>query len=370
MKEYNTVVIGLGAVGSAALYFLSQRDPNVLGIDRFDPPHSMGSSHGETRISRLAVGEGKEYVKYARRSQEIWRDLEQRSGERLFNQVGGLLVESGSQPWIKYGGASFFESTCQIAKEEGITHHLLDAVELKKQYPGFQLDEKARGYFESEAGFVFPEKVIQVQLNLAEKNGAKIRINQAVTSLEQNNGWVEISLAQEKIRAKKVILTAGGWVKDFLGEDAQEKFKICRQVLYWVKLEKNSPLKDLKSVFMWGYGSQSSDFLYGFPSLDRKSIKIATEQFEEVGHPDDLIRAVDRREAQRFWEEKLKGKFLGFEPEILKSEVCFYTMTEDAKFVIGPHPQMDRVNYVSACSGHGFKHASALGEQLAQEGLC
>ena len=107
MKEYNAVVIGLGAVGSAALCFLSKSIPQVIGIDRFDPPHSMGSSHGETRITRLAVGEGQEYVSLAKRSQEIWKSMEQETAEKLFCQMGGLLLESGNQKWNKYGGSSF-----------------------------------------------------------------------------------------------------------------------------------------------------------------------------------------------------------------------------------------------------------------------
>lgn len=367
MKEYNTIVIGLGAVGSAALYFLSKNIPQVMGIDRFDPPHSMGSSHGEIRITRLAVGEGQEYVKLARRSQEIWNLMEQESSEKLFCPVGGILLDSGIQSWNKYGGSSFFDTTCKIAQSENIRHEVLDGKSIRKRYPAFVVSDQAIGYVEPSAGYVFPERIIRAQLELAEKNGAKIRINQPVQTIRQSNGWVEIELMQERIRAKQVVVSVGGWIKDFVAKEEKKKFKICRQVLHWVALEEASPMVNLSSVFMWGYGPNPTDFLYGFPSLDGETIKIATEQFADSGHPDFLQRAVTKAEKDRFWEEKLQGKFHGLLPKIKRSEVCFYTLTPDAKFVIREHPQMDRVKLVSACSGHGFKHASALGEELAGE---
>lgn len=365
MQEVDYAVVGLGAVGSAALYFLSKSGAKVLGIDRFDPPHSMGSSHGETRITRLAVGEGQEYVQYARRSQQIWRDLEELGQEELFRQVGGILIESGDQPWVKYGGSSFFDKTCTYAELESVPHEIFNQKDLEQKFPAFQTGEKARAYFEPTAGYTFPEKIVQTQLDLAVKNGAKIRVYQPVESIQQGEDWLEIRLREETIRAKKVLISAGGWVKDFLKENEKPKFKICRQVLHWVKLEKGSPMESIQSVFMWGNGSEPTDFLYGFPSLDGETVKVATEQFEEVPHPEFLDRTVSKEEQQRFLKEKIEGKFHGLLPEVERSQVCFYTVTEDAKFVVKTHPEMDRVLLVSACSGHGFKHASALGEQLA-----
>ncbi|NVJ87195.1 MAG: N-methyl-L-tryptophan oxidase [Algoriphagus sp.] len=367
MLEVDYAVIGLGAVGSAALYFLSKQEKNVLGIDRFDPPHTMGSSHGETRITRLAVGEGREYVTYAKRSQQIWKELEAITEEKLFDSVGGLLIESGTQAWVKYGGSSFFDKTQSYAESESISHQILKKKDLQKKFPAFQLTDEARGYFEPAAGYAFPDRIIRAQLDLAVQQGAEIRVHQPVTQLRQQGPWVEIDLREETIRAKKVLVSAGGWIKDFLDEKEKSQFQICRQVLHWVKLKKDSPMAANKSVFMWGYGPNPTDFLYGFPSLDGETVKIATEQFESVPHPDFLNRTVSQDEQQTFLKEKLEGKFEGLLPEILRSEVCFYTVTPDAKFVIKSHPGMSRVLMVSSCSGHGFKHASALGEQLANQ---
>lgn len=366
MKEVSIAVIGLGAVGSAVLNFVAGRGKSVLGIDRFDPPHGMGSSHGETRISRLAVGEGKEYVTFAKRSQEIWKELEKKSGKRLFEQVGGILIDSADSPWRKYGGSSFFDQTRDIAQAYGIAHELIDQKEGMERFSSFQVGAGARFYRESSAGYVFPEEVIRVHMALAEEQGASIRVYQPVRSIQQKGDWVELGLRDERIRARQVVLSAGGWNGDFLEKSERDQFQICRQVLHWAELEAGSPMASQKEVFMWGFGPDPSDFLYGFPSLDGQTIKLASEQFSSTAHPELLNRTVTEQEKAKFFDEKIKGKILGLKPRILRSEVCFYTVTADAKFVLKPHPRMDRVMLVSACSGHGFKHASALGEALAE----
>jgi len=363
MNQFDVVVIGLGAVGSAALYQLSGTGKNVLGIDRFDPPHTMGSSHGETRITRLAVGEGSEYVNLARRSHEIWKDLESQTGNQIYFPVGGVLMDSGIQPWGKHGAEGFFDLTVSYAKQFEVRHEALNSSELKKRFSNFELPESGKAYFENEAGYLKPELAIETQLTLAKKNGAKTLANSPVLDIHKiPGGGVKLILEGKEISAGKVLLSAGGWIKDFLGENEKPEFKICRQVLHWVETS-SEDWKDYP-VFMWGFGADPEDFIYGFPSLDGRTVKMATESFIETPHPGELNREVSLEEQTRFWEEKVEGKISGLKPNILKSTVCFYTVTEDAKFVIRPIPAMEEVLMVSACSGHGFKHSAALGELL------
>lgn len=363
MDHYDIVVVGLGAVGSAALYQLSKSGKKILGIDRFDPPHSMGSSHGETRITRLAVGEGSEYISLARRSHEIWKELESKTGNQIYFPIGGILMDSGVQPWGKHGAEGFFDRTISYAKEFEIRHELLDSAQLKNRFINFHLPESGKAYFEYEAGYLKPELAIETQLNLAKKNGAEILTNSPVLELQKiEGGGVKLILEGKDITADKVLLSAGGWITDFLGEKEKVQFKICRQVLNWVETASDD-WKDYP-VFMWGFGPYPEDFIYGFPSLDGKTIKMATESFIETSHPAKLNREVSLEEQTRFWEEKVQGKIAGLKPKILKSTVCFYTVTEDAKFVIRPITGLEEVLLVSACSGHGFKHSAGLGELL------
>lgn len=365
-SKYDVVVIGLGAVGSAALYQLSKSGKRILGIDRYSPPHTLGSSHGESRITRLAVGEGEDYVDLAKRSHQIWRVIEAESGVEIMTTTSGILLDSGTVPWSKHGSEGFWDRTVTYAKKKNIDHEILSPELLKARFPAFQLESSGKVYLEKEAGFLRPELAIQTQLDLAGKNGAAILGNTPVLGISENEGLVTIQTAEQTIEAYKVLLSAGGWNRDFLPKAEKTRFKICRQVLHWIEIDPDFTTWSDYPVWMWGFGVRAEDFIYGFPSLDGKSVKMASESFVDSIHPDLLQREVSPAEQALFWKEKVTGRILGLRPNFIKSVVCFYTVTEDARFVISPLKELPNVTLVSACSGHGFKHSAALGEQLAQ----
>lgn len=369
LLKYDVVVIGLGAVGSATLFQLSKSGKSILGIDRHSPPHTFGSSHGESRITRLAVGEGEDYVALAMRSHQIWREIEVESGADIMTTTGGILMDSGDIPWAKHGSEGFWDRTVSFAKRHDVNHDLLNPEELRSRYPAFQLTSSAKVYLEHEAGFLRPELAIQTQLDLARNNGAEILFNSPVEGLCSQANSILIITKEADILADKVLLSAGGWIKDFLPQAEKTKYKICRQVLHWLEIEPGITDWSGYPVWMWGFGPQAENFIYGFPSLDGKTVKMASESFIEDDHPDKLNREVSAEEQDLFWKEKVEGKILGLKRKFIKSVVCFYTVTEDARFVVKPLNGMENVILVSACSGHGFKHSAALGEQLAKA-LC
>lgn len=365
-SNFDVVVVGLGAVGSATLYQLSKRGINSLGIDQFEPPHTLGSSHGETRITRLAVGEGEEYVALAKRSHEIWAELEAISGQKIRTKTGGILLDSGLDPWSKHGVEGFWERTLRYAQNQEISHRVIDHQEFKESYPPFLLPQTGKIYWEEEAGYLFPEVAIQTQLDLAQKQGATVWTSSKVTAIQAQGEYFQIQVEGKEILAKQVVLCAGGWVKDFLPFPTQKKLKICRQVLYWIAVEEGYSDWQQYPIWMWGYGPAPEDFIYGFPSLDGRSIKMASESFVEVAHPDQLNREVSVEEQEIFWNTKVEGKLTGLKKQFLKSSVCFYTVTEDSQFLIEAMAGDQNFLWVSACSGHGFKHSAALGEDLVK----
>lgn len=365
-SKYDVIIIGLGAVGSSTLFQLSKSGKRILGIDRFEPPHTLGSSHGESRITRLAVGEGEDYVALAKRSHQIWREIEAQRGNKIMTTTTGILMDSGAQPWAKHGSDGFWGRTVSFAKRQGIAHEILDSDQLKIRFPAFQLEASGSAYLELEAGFLRPELAIQTQLDLAGKNGAELQFNSPVEAITKSQDSILVRTTSQEFLADKVLLSAGGWIKDFLPVAQKSRFKICRQVLHWLEVEPGVIDWTTYPVWMWGFGPNPEDFIYGFPSLDGKSVKMASESFFGVDHPDFLDRTVSLEEQEKFWEEKVAGKVLGLKQEFLKSVVCFYTVTEDARFIIESLPGLENVLFVSACSGHGFKHSAALGERLAK----
>jgi sarcosine oxidase len=363
----DVVVVGLGAVGAATLYQLSLKGAKVLGIDQFTPPHGLGSSHGETRITRLAVGEGEEYVALAKRSHELWDQIQVQSGKKIKTRTGGLLIDSAEVGWSKHGAEGFWERTLRYAQNQGIEHKLPAVDEIVSSYAALKLPAGSRVYHEMEAGYLFPEVAIQAQLDLAKKLGAGLWTETKVKGIIPQGETLVVDAGKVQITCKKLILSAGGWVKDFLPERQRQRLRICRQVLYWLEVDPSFTDWKQYPVWMWGFGPRPEDFLYGFPSLDGKTIKVATESFIEVDHPDELDREVSLEEMETFWETKIKGRILGLRKKVVQAVVCFYTVTEDGKFLIEEMHENPNFLWVSACSGHGFKHAAALGEVLAKK---
>ena len=170
----DVLVVGLGAVGSAALYQSAKLGARVIGIDRFDPPHDQGSSHGDTRITREAIGEGREFVPLVLRSNQIWQELETTTGRNLLTRNGGLVLASPSMPGNHHGSTSFIKDTIAAATEFSIAHEILSTDELCHRYPQFRLRGDEIGYFEPGAGFLRPEACIDAQLTLGKHLGAKV----------------------------------------------------------------------------------------------------------------------------------------------------------------------------------------------------
>src|SRR6266404_472072 len=171
MDKYEVLVLGLGAMGSAATFQLAKRGRKVLGIDQFTPPHAFGSSHGETRITRLAIGEGEHYTPLVLRSHELWREIENETGTDLLTVTGGLVISSIARTAMLHVD-QFFSNTVAAAEKYRIPHQILSAAEIRKRFPQFRVRDDERGYYEPDAGFLRPEACIAAQLQLARKYGA------------------------------------------------------------------------------------------------------------------------------------------------------------------------------------------------------
>ncbi|MDX5338447.1 MAG: N-methyl-L-tryptophan oxidase [Cyclobacteriaceae bacterium] len=364
-QKFDVAVIGLGAVGSSAFYHLCKSGKRVLGIDRFHPPHELGSSHGETRITRLAVGEGEDYVALAKRSHQIWRELEEISGNKVMTTCGGILIDSGEKPWSKHGSEGFWDRTVRFAKNQQITHEILSLKKARASFPAFRIPDSGRIYWEKEAGYLRPELAIATFLELAQSSGGNLKTNTPVLEISESLGGFFLRTEQGEFWAERILISAGGWIKDFLPQKKSVRFKICRQVLHWISIGKGFQDWSKYPVWMWGFGPRPEDFIYGFPCLDGKTIKMATESFLDSGHPDLVDREIRPEEQRSFWEDKVKDNIQGLHPDFVQSKVCFYTVTADARFVVENWNGNSNALLVSACSGHGFKHSAALGEKLA-----
>ncbi len=366
--DYDVIVVGLGAMGSAASYQLAKSGARVLGIDRYEPPHIYGSTHGDTRITRLAIGEGAEYVPLVVRSHELWREIEKEVGYELLNQCGGLIMGVHSNQG-QHGINDFLNQTIESAKQYGIGHEELTTEQITSRFPEFNLVGSEDGYYEPDAGFLRPEKCVQANLELAKKYGGKINVGEQVLSFEDNGGFVQVKTDKATYTAKKLIISAGSWVNDFLNDHA-ETFKVYRQVLYWFDLKDKATYETYNKlpVFIWEFGGGADDFIYGFPAVDGASggLKVATEEYTAETTPEQTKREVTKEEIDKMYEKYIKDRLPGLDRACVKAAACLYTVTPDHGFVIDYHPEHKNVIIASPCSGHGFKHSAAIGEVLSQ----
>ena len=370
----DVLVVGLGAVGSAALYRCARLGARAIGIDRFNPPHDQGSSHGDTRITREAIGEGREFVPLVQRSNQIWEELEAATGRSLLTRNGGLVLASPSMPGDHHGSTSFIQDTIAAAAEFGIAHEVLSTEELCHRYPQFRLRGDEIGYFEPGAGFLRPEVCVETQVTLATQLGAKVVTYETVVDCKpKQDGTVEVTTSANKYSTAKVIVTAGPWMQKLLGESYAQYFKIYRQVMYWFALatqaEQYAP--ERFPVFIWIAGNRPRDMMYGFPAVNgpQGGIKIAAEQYDATVDPDAVPRAVSDAEISAMYAEYIAPHFPDVSGKCLRSATCLYTVTPDAKFIVDKFRGCENIIFASACSGHGFKHSAALGEALALQAL-
>ncbi|MEH2485485.1 N-methyl-L-tryptophan oxidase [Bradyrhizobium sp. AZCC 2230] len=366
-ERADILVIGLGAMGSATLYQLAKRGLKAVGLDRFAPPHMMGSSHGETRITRQAVGEGRDYVPLVLDSHRIWRELEAEASDQLLNPCGLVVMAPGVGETSHHGKPDFVARSIRAARDFGIAHEVIDGQEVAHRFPQFlNLEGNEKAYYEPGGGYVFPERCIKAQLTRAEQLGAVIRTGVEVLSLAQTGSVVRAETSSGTFEAAQVVVTAGAWNAHLLGAPFDRLLTVKRQVLHWYELEDTSAYRANAPVFIWMHGATDVDYLYGFPPLpgDRR-LKVATEQYETSTTADTIDRTVDPAESAKMYSKHVKGRLAGATPRVAHAAACLYTVTPDRGFIIDRHPEQDRVHVVSACSGHGFKHSAGIGNLVA-----
>jgi sarcosine oxidase len=296
-RTADVIVIGLGAMGSSTCFQLAARGASVIGIDRYAPPHPYGSTHGDTRMTRLAVGEGPEYVPLVRRSHELWREIEGLAGVSLLTQPGGLVLGAAANP--------FLGQTRALARQHGIAHENLSSGAVAERFPMFTVDEATEGYFELGSGYVRPERAVHAQLTLARRHGATIRLRECVEQWTASADGVRVFTEAHVYEADQLVLCAGPWISQLFPEGGGV-FAVYRQLLHWFPIQEGyERLRDMP-VFVWEFGGDRDGIehllgFYGFPAIDGPDggVKVGTEVYERTTTPDGRQHPAspDEREA-------------------------------------------------------------------------
>jgi sarcosine oxidase len=353
-RRYDVIVAGLGAMGSSTVYQLARRGQRVLGFDRFDPPHAMGSTHGHSRIIRTAYWDDPSYVPLVGRAHESWRELEAASGERLYFPTGQLYL--GAPDSMLVSGA---RDSVQL---NGIPHEELSGAALAQRAPGLRASAGTVAIWEPHAGVLLPELAVATFLKLATRSGAEIHTEEPLAQWAAEGDGVSVTTPRGDYHADRLVLTLGAWTSKLV-PDLGVPLKAERQVMHWFRPKPGSAGMGPERIgcFMWEY--ERGHIWYAVPDMG-DGFKAGIHHDGVASDPDEVERRISARDIERV-STRVREMVPDANPTPVASAVCFYTDTPDGQFLIDTHPESPAVLVASPCSGHGFKFASVIGELLA-----
>jgi sarcosine oxidase len=349
---YDAIVVGLGSHGSAAAAELARRGLRVLGIERFERGHAKGSFVGRSRVIRLAYFEHPDYVPLLRRAWERWLDLERETGKRLLFPTGGLYAGAP--------GSAIVTGSLRSAREHGLAHEALETDDLRRRFPWLRPDDGMVGLFEEQAGYLVPEACIEAHLAVAERHGADLRFGDPVDDwYKDGSGFGVHTAGGARESCERLVIVPGAWLAPLL-PDVTFPMAVERVPLFWYEPRRPEAFRDMPVYIV----ETDTGSYYGFPYLADQGLKVARHGTGEPAYPDRLDRNIRPGEDVR-----VRGFVQRYMPDgdgpLRDAVVCMYTKTPDEHFVIDTIPGLPGVAFASACSGHGFKFASVMGEILA-----
>ncbi len=356
---FDAIVIGVGGMGSAALYQLAKRGLNALGIEQFAIPHTLGSSHGLTRIIRLAYYEDQSYVPLLRRAYTLWAEVEVEFGEQLFFQTGS--IDMGPEE------GEVFSGSLGSCLDNELAHEVFDSKELSERFPGYRMPAGTMAVYQPQGGLLVPERCISAHVALAKAYGATIHTGERVL------GWDILADDRVALRtdagryvAEKLVICGGAWAKKLIPRLADVAVPE-RQVLIWLA-PRRADWFQLESFPVWN-GEVEEGRFYGLPEFNPSGrtpgMKLGRyHHLEEVCDPDRVDRSVKPAD-----EAILRGFAERYFPDgagrTLDMVVCMFTNTPDEHFVLDTLAEAPQVSVAAGFSGHGFKMASVIGEVMA-----
>lgn len=358
MATYDVVIAGLGAMGSAAAFFLAGRGARVLGLDRFHPPHTLGSTHGGSRVIRETAFEHPRYVPLVRRAYECWRTIERVSGRPLLHETGGMFIGAPDRLVVRGSRAS--------ARAHDVPFEELSREELSRRYPVYRPGADAVGFFDPRAGILAPEGCVSACLDHAAARGAVLRFDEPLQGWDADGRSVTVVTAAGRYTASTLILATGAWMQEPLAALGVHAL-VERVLMHWFTPADPRPFAP--GSFPVSLIEYAPDELFAaFPLDEAGAVKVTVHHGGDVATASTVRREVTPAEVASM-RALLEQRLPAAAGTHIRSAACLYTNTPDGHFLVDRDPTSERVILVSACSGFGFKFASAVGEALAELAL-
>jgi sarcosine oxidase len=354
MEIFDLAILGVGGMGSAALWSAARQGLRVIGLEQFGPGHDRGSSHGQTRIIRTAYFEHPSYVPMAQRSFALWREIERLSGAELLRETGLLQVGMPESPVIR--------GVLHSASKYGLPVSVIAPKDIERRWPAMRVPVEMCGVFEVNAGYLRVEQCCAQLIRLARELGADYRSNTLVKSWHiTDGGLVQIETDREPIVARKAVISGGPWASILLSE-LRLDLHVVRKQQQWFQVDRADT--HVANGFCCFLFETDAGCFYGFPAIDRMGMKFAEHTGgQPVSDPYLVDREVNQVDLARV--ENFMSEYFRFgRTRLTHSSVCMYTKSVDEHFIVDCHPRFPQISFVAGLSGHGFKFAPVLADHL------
>jgi sarcosine oxidase len=360
VRTFDAIVVGLGAHGSAAVLALTRRGLRVLGVERGERGHELGSSGGRSRMIRRAYFEHLAYIPLLVVARDGWDRLAEETGEAMVTTTGGLYIGSP--------GGELVAGSIASAREQGVPHEVVDADEIRRRWPAFTPDDAMIGLVDPGAGMIDPQRAIEAQLRLAERGGAELRFGERALDWRPADGGIEVETNAGVHSAGHLVIAAGAWTSSFVA-DLELPLAVERVPVFWFEPEGGPAGPAGDDLPVWIVETAFDGAFYGFPYSRATGLKVARHYSGEIVDPETVDRAEHPADVERVRAFGRHHMPVIADAPLTASMVCLYTNAPDLHFVLDTHPAVPHVAFASACSGHGFKFAPAIGEILADLAL-
>ena len=361
-ETYDAIVIGQGAMGSAAAYYLARRGQRVLALEQFELDHQRGSSYGHSRIIRYSYHHPA-YVSLARDTFPLWRAVEAELGEQLYVKTGGIDFGPADDPILR--------QTIAAVNSGGIDHELISADEAGKRFPQFHFADGSEVLYQPDSGFIKASRAVLGHVELARRHGAEVKDKTPVTSIRLGSDSVEVEAAGESYAAGRLILTTGAWTRTLLREQGIDLplAALRCQLNFMSPPEPRDFAAERCPVWIAHVRTTHPESVYGIPAHDGSGFKIAFHGGQAHAHPSQIDYTPEQSDVEGLRDFMRRYIPRLAEAPVSESRICLYTQTPDEDFIVDKLPQHSHVVIGAGFSGHGFKFSTTVGKMLSDLAL-
>ncbi|WP_332762673.1 N-methyl-L-tryptophan oxidase [Pseudarthrobacter sp.] len=352
-------VVGLGSIGSMALWQASRLSDSVVGFEAASPGHSRSAAGGDTRLFRMLYRGTPDYYPILQRSHSLWAQLEAETGQNILTRCGGLSIGTTDGPYIP--------SLLETARLNGAPYEVLSREEMAERYPQHNLRPDDIAVYDPHGGALRTDRAVTAAVAAAQANGATIHTNTTIDGIQEPDDGVVITCGEKSWTFESVIVASGGWSRKLMPHFLQKATEPYRIYLTWFVARDPAEFSPERfPIFIRISGDRS---MYGAPAVDGATVK-ATLDGRGVPTPraDSVPRDLTSAEISETM-ETVTEFFPGLFPNIVRSDAFPELFTSDGKPVIGHVNEESKIYYATGFSGQGFKMATGYGEIAANEAL-